>query len=93
MTTAPKINRQAYRDALAYLYAKASADQDGMRAVGTGCDDPAGMLDAMADMSLGLAAIATNAQPKLWLDRVRDDLDALLDAYDARRTDEDGDAS
>ncbi|MDH3025306.1 hypothetical protein QEN35_13010 [Gordonia alkanivorans] len=85
--TTPKINRQAYRDALAYLYAKLTADQDGMRAVATGCEDPVGMVDAIADMSLGLASIATTNQPRLWLDKLRDDLDPLLDAYDSRTED------
>ena len=87
------VNRQAYRDALAYLYAKASADQDGMRAVALGIEDPADAFDALADMSLGLAAIATNGEPRLWLDRLRDDLDALLDAYDARQEDGGDDAA
>ena len=41
--------------------------------------DPGPTLDAMADMSLGIASIATEGQPTLWLNVVRDQLDALLD--------------
>ncbi|MFF0707449.1 hypothetical protein [Gordonia sputi] len=93
MSTQPKIDKQAYRDALAYLYAKASGDQDGMRAVALGCDNAGLVLDAIADMSLGLAAFATSGEPRLWLDKLRDDLDALLDAYNQRAEDGGPDAA
>lgn len=85
--TAPKMNRDAYRDAMGYLYCKVRGDQDGMRTIAQGIEDPAAAFDALADMSLGIAAIATNGEPTLWLDKLREDLDALLDAYDARQED------
>ena len=73
-----EINRQAYRDAMAYLYCKIRNDQEGMATVAAGMD-PGPTLDAMADMSLGIASIATEGRPTLWLNVVRDQLDALLD--------------
>ena len=73
------INRDAYRDALGYLYAKARGDQEAMATLAAS-GGHARMLDAVADMSLGLAVIATDNQPLLWLDRLREDLEPLLDA-------------
>ncbi len=81
-----QINREAYRDAMGYLYAKVRNDQEGMSTIALSCE-PAPMLDALSDMALGIAAIATDGKPTLWLDRLREDLDALLDAYDARQED------
>ena len=39
-------------------------------------------VDALTDMLLGLAAISTHGQPLLYLDYMRNNLDAMLDRYE-----------
>lgn len=74
-----QINRQPYRDSMAVLYCLVRQDTEGLDAVLQGIEDPAAALVAMAEMSLGVASIATNNEPTMWLDTTRDQLDALLD--------------
>lgn len=56
--------RTDYRDAVGWLLAVVC--------------DPAGLIDALTDMLLGLAAISTDGKPKLYLDHMRDNIDDLL---------------
>lgn len=72
--------RTDYRDAVGWLYAYARQDWQARNELATMCN-PTGLIDALVDMHLGLANIATNGQPLLYLDHMRDNLDALLDRY------------
>lgn len=69
--------RTDYRDAVGWLYAALHRDAENKNALAMVCD-PAGLIDALTDMLLGLAAISTDGKPKLYLDHMRDNIDDLL---------------
>lgn len=73
--------RTDYRDAVGWLYAALRQDWEGRNELAKMCDPP-GLVDALTDMLLGLAAISTDGKPLLYLDYMRDNLDALLDRYE-----------
>lgn len=70
--------RTDYRDAVGWLYAAAREDHEGRMELAKMCD-PCGLVDALTDMLLGLAAISTHGQPLKYLDYMRDNLDVMLD--------------
>lgn len=76
-------NRQAYRTAVAWLYALKNDDRAGLQALANDSGHPA-TLAAMSDMFLGLAAISTNGNPDQYLEHVRDNMDQYLDQYEER---------
>lgn len=73
--------RSDYRDALAWAYAVVRKDWDGRNRLAT-MVDPAGLVDAITDMWLGLASITTHGHPTRYLDEMRANLDDLLDRYE-----------
>lgn len=78
------INRDDYRDALGWLRLTYQRDWEarGELAMAT---DPAGLVDALTDMLLGLANISTNGNINLYLDAMSINLESMLDRYDQRR--------
>lgn len=73
--------RTDYRDALAWLYAALRRDQEGRSAIANHCS-PTGLVDALTDLHLGLAAVATHQEPEAYLNYLRDNLDRILDRQD-----------
>lgn len=80
-------NREAYRTALAWLYALKNNDSEGLVALATDTHrNHARTVAAMTDMFLGLANISTNGDPGAYLDHVRDNLDDYLDRYEEKES-------
>lgn len=82
MTPEGIMTRDDFRDALGWMYAVVNGDTEAKTALARACD-PAGMVEAMASMFAGLVIINTNGQPVLYLDWLRDNLDAMLDEASA----------
>ncbi len=73
--------RTDYRDAVGWLYAALRQDWEGRYELARMCNPP-GLVAALTDMLLGLAAISTNGRPLTYLDYMRDNLDVMLDRYE-----------
>lgn len=69
--------RTDYRDAIGWLYAHLRADWDARNALAN-IVEPVGLVDALTDMLLGLAAISTHGQPDKYLDYMREHIDQML---------------
>lgn len=76
-------NREAYRTALAWLYALKNGDNEGLVTLATDTHrNHARTVTAMTDMFMGLVDISTDGNPDQYLDHLRDNLDDYLDQYE-----------
>lgn len=78
MTPEGTITRDDFRDAIGWMYAFIHGDAEAKSALAGACD-PVGMVDALATMYAGLILLSTRDRPAIYLDYMRDNLDAILE--------------
>lgn len=69
--------RTDYRDAIGWLSLSLHRDWDSRNDLAR-LVDPAGLVDALTDMLLGLAHISTDGEPERYVDYMRANIDAML---------------
>jgi len=67
-----------YRDAIGWLYATARRDWEARAELAEICN-PLGLVEALADIVIDFATVATDGQPTQWIDYMRNNLDDLLE--------------
>ena len=71
------LTRDDHLDAIAWLDVHISGDPDGKRAIARNCD-PVALVEILTGMHLGLINITTRGHPQMYMDALRETLDAQL---------------
>lgn len=79
--------RTDYRDALGWLRLTMQQDWEARGQLAMLCD-PVGLVDALTDLLLGMAAVHTEGQPEDYLDYMTENLDEILDRHDVSEEDQ-----